>query len=234
MQGAGEQLLAGPRLAEQQHAGGGVGHPLQLGNGPQQLGGIADDAVASGVGMQGTGQHVVVLLQCPRLLLNVTVQMQHLPGQRREDTQDGQVVGQRPGTHADAVAGQHADGLLADLDRQGDEGHWPCRQLAALDHAAEEDRLLVDVLHYGHLAMRQHPAGNPLAQGIAPKRHLLPGQAVGIADAPATPILIEQHDPPAVQAQQFGEQVEHFLEHRLDREALAGQGHDLLQQEHFL
>ena len=82
--------------------------------------------------------------------------------------------------------------------------------------------------------MRQHPAGNPLVQGIAAEHHLLLGQAIRIENGPSTPILIEQDDPPTIEAQQLGKQVEHFLEHRLDGEALARQGHDLLQQEHFL
>ena len=85
MQGAGKQLLARARLAQQQHAGLGVGHALQLANGLQQHIRVANDAVAHGRRVERVGQQGVARFQRARFLLHQVLQLQNLPCQRGQN-----------------------------------------------------------------------------------------------------------------------------------------------------
>lgn len=141
---------------------------------------------------------------------------------------------------------QHADRAAVHFDRQRDERYRFLRQLRAFDGACQKARLGVDVLHDHRLAGGEHGAGDAFARGVAAARHLGFRQAVGIsnqrragegrsrAGAVGHVHAVGQHHPPAVQAQKFGEQVQHFAQHHLGREALADQAHHFAHQQQFL
>ena len=240
--GAREQLLARARLAQQQQQHGGLGlrHALQLAQRLQQRRQTANEPVARAFGVECIGQHGVACLQLPRLLGHQGFELQQLPHQRGQHAQHRQVVVQVALAAADAVAGQHADGRVVDLDGQCDEGHRLGRQLAALHCACQKQRFGINVLHDGRLPRGQHPAGDALAPGVATTAHLGLGEAVGVLDGGGARrsgggrCFVHQHDAPPVQAQQFAHQVQHFAQHQAGRQAAADEAHHLAHQQQLL
>ena len=239
--GACEQLLARARLAQQQHGGLGLRHTLQLAQGLQQRRRAANEPVARAFGIERIGQHGVARLQLPRLLGHQGFELQQLPHQRGQHAQHRQVVVQVALAAADAVAGQHADGCVVDLDGQGDESHRLGRQLAARHRAGQKQRFGIDVLHDGGLPRGQHPAGDAFPPGVAPTLHLGLGEAVGVLDGGGARRAgrgggrcVHQHDAPPVQAQQLAHQVQHLAQHQAGRQAAADEAHHLAHQQQLL
>ena len=238
--GACEQLLARARLAQQQHGGLGLRHTLQLAQGLQQWRRAANEPVARAFGVEGIGQHGVARLQLPRLLGHQGFELQQLLHQRGQHAQHRQVVVQVALAAADAVAGQHADGRVVDLDGQCDEGHRLGRQLAALHCACQKQRFGINVLHDGRLPRGQHAACDALAPGVPPALHLGLGEAVGVLDGDCARRtsggsgFVHQHDAPPVQAQQLAHQVQHLAQHQPGRQAAADEAHHLAHEQQLL
>jgi len=233
--GAGEQLLAGSRLAQQQHGRARLRHAFELAERAQQRRRRADDPVACRRRFERTRQHRVLRFKRSSLLLDQRAQLQQLAGEGRDDAQHRDVVGDQAMAAPDAVNGEHADRPPVHLDRHGDERDRLLRQPGPIDGAGEEARLGVDVLHDDRLAGCEHGAGDAFAGGVATARHLRLRQAVGMADR-RRPLAagVGQHDPAAVQAEQLGEQVKHLAQHDLGGEALADEAHHLAHQQQFL
>jgi hypothetical protein len=62
----------------------------------------------------------------------------------------------------------------------------------------------------------------------------MPGQAIGVANPARFAVIVEQDDSPAVEAEQFRQQVQGLAQDDIGRKALPDEAHDLLHQQHFL
>ena len=102
--------------------------------------------------------------------------------------------------------------LLALEDGQGDEGDWLTGQDSAVDRPGQIARLVVDVLHHGHLTALEDPPGHPLSDLIAPARTLLAGQPVGVTDGQGIRARIHEQDPAPVETQELGDQPQDALD----------------------
>ena len=182
MHGPGKQLLAGARFAQQQHAGRGLGHALQLTQRLQQCGAGANDPVARGGSFQRAGEQLVFGLQGAGFVGHQRLQLQQLPGQRGQNFQHRHVIRQLAVPASNAVAGQHTNHLAVDFNRQRNKGHHVLRQLAARHRPHQKLRLGVNVLHDDRLRCGHHAAGDALTRAVAAQRHLGPRQPVGIAN----------------------------------------------------
>jgi hypothetical protein len=178
----------------------------------------------------------VMLLERARLGCHLGLEPQQLANQLRDHLQDGDVVGKRPVTHADAVAGQQPRRARAVMDGHRDERDRSFGKVLAPDRARQETRLLVDVLYDDELLVAQRQARDafPIIKDAAPGLFL--GQAIGIMDAIAAQFGIVEHDPAAVEAQQLGQQVQDLAHLRGDAGAMADidPGNDLVEQVDFL
>ena len=236
--GACEQLLAGARFAEQQHARRGLRDALQFSQRLQQRGRGADDPVTRRGRFERPGQQRVAGFECARLFLDQRLQLQQLAGERRENLEHRHVVVEQPVAAADAVHAEHADGAAVHLDRQRDEGDRFLRQPFARDGAAQKARLGVDVLHDDRLAGGEHRAGDAFAGGVAAERHLGLRQTVGEADRRRAGrhrvVTVGEHDAATVQPEQFRQQVQHLAQHHFGREAAPDEAHHFAHQQQFL
>ena len=109
-----------------------------------------------------------------------------------------------------------------------------CGSLSTLHRARQECRFLVDVLDDDQLLMGKGAARYALSERVSAAFGFLLGQTIGIADAAYAGVLIEQHDPAAIEPQHLRHQVQHLMQYAVEKQALADQPHDLLEQQQFL
>jgi hypothetical protein len=81
----GEELLARSRSTEQKDACARRGNPLDLSDGLQQRRRGPDDPITRAPCLQGARESLVLLLQCPRLRLDMFKEREELANQDRED-----------------------------------------------------------------------------------------------------------------------------------------------------
>jgi len=205
---------------------------------------LAHDAVPQGGGLQDSLEKCVLGLERRGLAPHEQGQLQHLPGQGGQQLEQGQIVGQTAVAAADAVAGQHAHAAAVNVHGYSQEGYGFSGQLRAHHRALQEPGLMVDVLHDHGMASGQHRAGDAFTGGVHAALHFGAREAVGIADSgralrvecafAQTPMVVAEHQPPAVQAQQLAHQVQHLAHHRLGCQAASHKTQHLGQQQPFL
>ena len=234
MKGAGEQLLARPRLARQEHRRHGSRDALQFVHGLEEERRRAHDSAPRHGALEGAGQKRVVVLQGQGLVLHRLAQLQQLARQRGQDAHDGDVVGERTGAMADAVAGQRADGVATHAYRDDHERHRTFREPFAEYAAGEEVGLRVDILHDHQLLGDDRSPGDAFATRVDAALDLRPREAVGVGDPCPAGRRIRQHDAPPVEAEALRHQLEHGLEEGSRLQPLADPRCDLLDEEHLL
>ena len=79
------------------------------------------------------------------------------------------------------------------------------KEVVTRDHAAEKQRIVIDVLNDDQLTSSQYSSGYTFVWCVTPAADFVCGQSVGIADSARLARFVEQHDSPAVQPQQFGQ-----------------------------
>jgi hypothetical protein len=95
-------------------------------------------------------------------------------------------------------------------------------------------RVIVDVLHDRCFAALQHAPGDTITQPVNPAPDFIRRQAVGVADREILASRLPQYHPPAVEAEEFRDQVKHFADHRAGLQAFSHQPRRLSDHQQFL
>ena len=210
--GVRDQLLAGARLAANQHGGVGRGHLRHLLVHLAHRPAGADDAREVVALLQLLAQVRVLVDQPLLVFLDQPLDLDRLRDARRDDAEELDVavvvaIGIEP-----EIDAERADRAPVEQNRHADEAQLLLGQLRALRRAVEERRLLADARHDDRPAALDDLADDPLADAVA-HRVRRRVEAVGGLDVQLA-VVVQQRDQAAHGAVMLGQDLEHAVQRR--------------------
>src|SRR6185436_7786492 len=214
--GVGDQLLAGARLAADQHGRAGAGDLRDLLEDLPQRPAAAHQVGEAVPLAQLLAQVRVLVDQPPLVFLDQAVNLDRLANHRGDDAEELGVAFEIAIGLELQVDGERTDRAAVEEDRHADEAQLLPRQLGTARGTVEERRLAADARHHDRLAALNDAAGNPFAHAIGDRMRRV-ADAVGGLDAHRA-VLLQHRDDAALGAVMTGEDLEDAVERRLEVE----------------
>src|SRR4051812_820597 len=209
-----DQLLAGPRLAADQHGGIGAGDLRHLLEDLPHRAAGADELREVVALAQLLAQVRVLVDQPPLVLLDQPLNLHRLRDHRGDDAEELLAALEVPFRLVAEIDRQRADGAAGQDDRHADEAQFLVRELGPSRGAMQERRLAADARHHHRLGRLHDRAGYPFADLVTHRPRPV-AEAVGGFDAQVA-VGIDQRDDAADGAVMSSEDFEDAVQRRLE------------------